>query len=138
MAIDEDMFDEESAFTEALDNLSEIERRHLLEKQGRIAADIELDLQDRGPLYLFVQQARGTAVAAMQLLARIDVNDGPGILRAQASVQQYIQALRFIHGGLEAGQQAEEIIHEEYGYHGGPTPDADLLQPSEPNWRRRR
>jgi hypothetical protein len=40
MAIDEDMFDEESAFTEALDNLSEIERRHLLEKQGRIAADI--------------------------------------------------------------------------------------------------
>lgn len=131
-------FTEESAYSGTLDQLEEMERRAVLERQGRIAADITLDLQDRKALYRYAQTCRERAIEALLQLASIDPRAELEIHRAQAEVAKFREVIAFIHGGLEAGRQAEQTIHTEFGDHGGRY-DGDLNgQDAEPAWRRRR
>lgn len=124
------LFDDEAMLS---DGLSELERRGDLERMGRIAAEIEIDLQDRGPLYRYIAARRAQAIAALRQLVDVRPSDIEGITAAQASVREYLQATNFVHAGLSDGDTAEAIINEEFGNEH----DGDLLQ-DEPSWRRKR
>lgn len=112
MADDAAMFLQDEFFE---GELSELERRRRLERDGRVAADIEIDLQDKGPLYLYVKERRAAAAAALQRLVDTDPRDATGIATTQAEVMEYLRACDWIHARIEAAEQAEEIIKEEYG-----------------------
>ncbi len=136
-------FDEEGAYDDALAMLTEMERRGALEEDSRIAAHITLDLQDKGPLYLYVKERRDKAISDLRVLVETPPDSPQNIARliaAQASFAEFRKVTRFIHGGLQNGERAAEIIKEEYGYE--PGEDGDLLQTiepgAEPDWRRRR
>jgi hypothetical protein len=132
-----DSFTMDSAYAGTLDQIEEFERRHLLEQQGRIAAEISLDLQDKKALYQYAQRCREQAMIALMHLATIDPRDEINIHRAQADVAKFREVIAFIHSGLEAGAQAEQTIRAEYGHYA--VPDGDLNgQDPEPAWRRRR
>jgi hypothetical protein len=117
--------------------MSEIEQRALLEKAGRIAADITIDLQEKGPLYLFVRRLRDPATAALLQLAEADAHNPVTIARLQATVKLYLESIRHIHQCLASGADAERTINEQWGPNG--QRDTDLFQPArdEPAWRRR-
>lgn len=133
------IFDEEAAFEDGLDFLSEIDHRASLEGKSRIAAHITLDLQDKGPLYLYVKQRRIEAIQSMKKLVECDPSDVAAISTAQAAVREYRKSVDFIYGGLREGEYVERLIKEEYGDDAeSKDGDGDLLQEPEPSWRRRR
>lgn len=135
---DEAQFDEDGLLEEVL-GLSDIDRRAALERDGRIAAEITVDLQDRGPLYRYVSERRQQAAAALRVLieTRPDTAENiAAIIAAQASFEEFRKVTRFIHAGLYDGEQAARIIEEDYGHE--PPDDGDLIQEPEPSWRKRR
>lgn len=131
------IFDEEAMFEDGLDFLSEVDHRASLEGKSRIAAHITLDLQDQGPLYLYVKQRRTEAIQSLKKLVECDPNDVAAVSQAQAAVREYRKSVEFIYGGLREGEYVERLIREEYG-DDPEQPDGDLLQEPEPSWRRRR
>lgn len=133
---DVDLFDEDDAYEEALDGLvlSEAERRGQLERTSRIAAQIMVDLQDQGPLYLYVKQRRARAIQAIRLLVKAKPTDVDTIARMQAEVMEFSNSLDFIHGGLNDGEYVARQIEEEYGNGRRTDEDGD----EDPDWRRRR
>lgn len=113
-------FHEDGLYDEALGHL---EAKHALESATRIGAAIEIDLQDRGPLYLYVMARRKAAMGAMKSLIEIDPSNGIEIAAAQAAVREYVMACGWIRAQLDAAGQADEMIKEAYGNgeetHGG-------------------
>lgn len=129
-----DIFDEEAMFEDGLDFLSEIDRRAALEGKSRIAASITIDLQDKGPLYLYVQSARARAIQSIKALVGAPATDAATIAQHQAVVREYMNSLSFIHGGLREGEMVAQQISEEFGHVDGDSGDE---QGEEPSWRRR-
>lgn len=103
------MFDEGELYE------SELERRHNLERAGRIAADIEIDLQDKGPLYSYVLARREIAARALQDLVDVDPNQAATIAVLQTQVKEFINALSWIGARSAESERAEEAIKEEFG-----------------------
>lgn len=107
----------EDEFFEA--NLTELEHRHSLERAGRIAAGILIDLQDRGPLYLYVKERRARADQSLRDLVAADPHDAVAVALLQSKVNEYLDACIWIDKALETGAQAEAAIHEEFGVKNG-------------------
>lgn len=97
------------------DVLEELEQRRDLERAGRIGADIILDLQDKGPLYLYMQERRREAAQSLIQLAAIDPRDAVSIAANQATVREYLKILGWIEGRMDQAKEAEAIINEGYG-----------------------
>lgn len=97
------------------DALAELERVRELETASRVGAHIILDLQDRGPLYLYLKQRRQEAVASLLNLAAIDPRDAVAIAQHQAVVREYLKITGWIDRGIERAKEAELIINEGYG-----------------------
>lgn len=105
----------------AADVLAELERRNELERIGREAAHLIIDLQDRGPLYKYVQQRRKEAAAALLELATANPRDVVAITQAQSLVREYLKAIRWVHVRLEEAEDAARIINGE-----DPSADPDI------------
>ena len=103
----------------AEDVLSELEHRYALERAVRVAAGVTIDIQDRGPLSLYVQQRRQEAVQSLlDLACNIDAKDAVAIAKAQTNVVEYMKVCDWTHSQIVAGQQADDIIKEHYAEHG--------------------
>lgn len=105
------------------DSLTEMERRHALERAGRISAEIQIDLETGGPLALYAKGRREDATAAMQELAIVDPKDAVGIAMLQATVREYLRVCEWVSARGEEAAEAERIIKREYPDEQGPDPD---------------
>lgn len=95
--------------------LGDLERRRALERVGRTAAGIEIDLEDGGPLAQYVKLRRSMALEAIQGLAQIDPKDPVSIATLQADVREYLRVCEWVTGRMEEAAEAERIIEREYG-----------------------
>ena len=94
--------------------VDDLERRRVLERTGRIAGDIEIDLESKGPLGLYAEDRRTDAAGALRTLATIDPRDAVGIVEAQAIVREYLRVFEWVGGWMDRAAAAEEIIKREY------------------------
>ena len=107
--------EEEDAFEQFFDEgLTDLERRRALEIAGRVAADIEIDLQEKGPLYLYVQARRDQARDALRALVSVDPKDAVSVVRMQTTVAEYLKVFDWIRGCMDEAENAEAIIKEDY------------------------
>lgn len=97
------------------DSISAMERSRLLQKAGQDAADIINDVEADGPLSQYVKARRLEAAEALRVLAEIDPESAVQIATAQASVREYLRVCEWVHQRLEAADEAEREIKEEYG-----------------------
>lgn len=109
------MLDETDLYEEIIEGMSPAEERANLERDGRIAAHIERDLQLRGPLYLYIEQRRREAGQALRGLAEVDPRDGVAIAELQAVVREFSRACGWVFHRLEASDLAAEVIRDRWG-----------------------
>lgn len=96
------------------DSLGDLERRRRLERTGRLAAEIEIDLEESGPLGLYVKSRREEAAEAMRVLAAIDPRDAITITDAQATVREYLRVCDWVAARMEEAVEAEREIKRDY------------------------
>ncbi len=94
-----------------------------LETEGRLSAEVMIDLQDRGPLYLYVMERLAAAQQAMNGLVHCDPNDTVAIAQFQGVIHEWTNACDFINSFLERGEQAAQQIKEQFS-DDNPHPDA--------------
>lgn len=99
----------------AYETLDELQRKHELERTGRVAADIIIEIEDKGPLGLYLKERRDLAKDALLSLATIDPKDGVTIAQRQEIVKEYLRLSRWIRARLSEAKAAHEIIEREYG-----------------------
>lgn len=97
------------------DGLSDIQRRHALARITRVAADIQLDLESKGPLALYVKARQQEAAEALRVLVDIDPSNAIGISQAQSTVKEFLRACEWIGGWMEQSEAADAAIKEEFG-----------------------
>lgn len=97
-----------------LDAVEELERRRMLERTGRIAAEITIDLESKGPLGLYAADRRNDAATALRVLATVDPRDAVAVAEAQAVVKEYLRVFEWVGGWADRAVEAEEIIKREY------------------------
>lgn len=112
MSEQDDLMDAEASFF--ADGMSDIERRKWLERTGRIAAEIEIDLETGGPLGLYAKSRRNEAMEALRILADIDPRDAIAIAEAQAIVREYLRVFAWVAAKIEEAAQATETIKRDY------------------------
>ena len=96
------------------DGLADLERRRVLDQTGQMAASIEVDLVDKGPLWRYLMARRDAAKSALVALVTADPRDGVAVASHQAAVKEYLQVCSWIAGRVEDGDRAAEIIKEDY------------------------
>lgn len=94
--------------------LGELERRRLLERTGRLAAHIEIDLESSGPLSEYVKSRRLEAGEALRMLTDIDPRDAISITTAQGVVREYLRVCEWVSARIEDAAEADRIIKREY------------------------
>lgn len=99
----------------AEETLSEIERRNELERDGRIGAEVYLDIVENGPLGLYLKERRQLAKDALLRLAEINPKDGIAIAEQQAVVKEFLIVTRWVRSRIDAAIDAEQTIKREYG-----------------------
>lgn len=87
--------------------IQEIMAAEVLEKRNRRAADIILDIQDRGPLYHFLSDRRAHAIQALLSLIDIDPRDSVSIARLQAEARSWTDAVDWMSTRLEEADDAK-------------------------------
>ena len=111
MAVDDDYDRTDPFFDGAVEDL---ERRRFFERTGRIAAEIEIDLESKGPLGLYAEDRRKDAANALRLLVSIDPRDPVAITEAQSIVREYLRVFEWVGGWMDQAERAEETIKREY------------------------
>lgn len=110
LALDEAaLFETDALFEE------ELERRRTLDEATEDAADVVLDLQQRGPLYKYVRMRRDGARLALAGLVDADPKDATAIAALQVKVKEYVAACTWIVSVLGRGDEADHIIETEFG-----------------------
>lgn len=94
--------------------VGELERRRSLERIGRVSAEIEIDLESKGPLGLYAEDRRRDAAEALRLLATIDPRDAVAIAEQQGAVREYLRVFEWVGGWMDRADQAEQTIKQEY------------------------
>lgn len=89
--------------------------RKALDDAARGAAEVILDLEDRGALYHYVVEVRDEAAAAMVALCKVDPTNTKKIIELQRVALLYIDATTFIHQRLKDGEDVEQSIAEDFG-----------------------
>lgn len=107
------------------DNLSEMEERAILERVGRVAAEITIDIEDQGPLGLYVASRRNEAAEALRVLTKIDPTNAVAIAMAQSTVGEFLRVCEWIAARMDDAQHAQERIKREYDDHGENTDQRD-------------
>ena len=100
------------------ETLGDLERKSLLERVGREAAEIEIDLAAGGPLAAYIRSRREDAKEALRVLVTTNPKDGVSIALAQASVNEYLRVIQWIAARASEAEDAERIIADEYGRNG--------------------
>jgi hypothetical protein len=115
----EDALTEEEALAEdvlsVIEQRDDAERRRELERVGRIAAEVEVDLADGGILGLYAETRRRDAIAAAVVHLTVDPRDAVAIAQSRAEIDEYLRFRRWARQQIEAGERAAQIIRQEYG-----------------------
>lgn len=96
-------------------SLRDLEERQALERAGRVAANIEIDLEQGGPLGLYIKSRRQEASEALRVLAEVDPRDAVSVAMAQSVVREYLRAVNWVAAKIEESEAADEIIKRDYG-----------------------
>jgi len=96
------------------DGLSALEQRQALQQQVNLATDIERDIAVGGPLFLFLRARRKEALAALESLVHADAKDVVAVTQFQSVVKEYLRPCHWIAARRHDGENATEIIKEEY------------------------
>lgn len=86
-----------------------------LEARSRISADVILDLQASGPLYLFALDMREKALRALRDMIDVDARDALAVGHLQREVQAFFDVLGFIDEKLRDGRRVTDEINQTYG-----------------------
>ncbi len=106
----------EELISSLFDNtMRDLEQRQALERAGRVAVDIEIDLEQGGPLGLYIAARRQEACEALRVLASIDPRDAVSVALAQSVVREYLRAVNWVSSKIEESEAADEIIKRDYG-----------------------
>lgn len=89
--------------------------RQALNKAARGAAEVIIDLEDRGALYNYIKGVRAEAAEAAVKLFAVDPTDTKKIYELQKLCNLYIDAVGFIHARLSDGEDVENAIKEDFG-----------------------
>jgi hypothetical protein len=89
--------------------------RKALHDAARGAAEVMLDLEDRGALYKYVIEVRDEAATAMVALCKVDPTNIKKIIELQQVANLYIDVTGFIHRRLKDGEDVEHAINEDFG-----------------------
>lgn len=107
--------------------MEEIERRHDLERRGRLAAEVQIDLGEHGALGVYVAARRKEAVDAMWVFFRqTDPADAVAVAACKADIDGYLRVRDWIIETMKDADDAARTIQEEYGnQHDDRYPDED-------------
>lgn len=97
------------------DVMSDVERRHDLEREVRVGTQIRRDIEQSGPLAGYLRDRRQLALGALSALVSADPQNAIEIAQAQAVVREYLNVRDWIGENLTAGEQAREVIRDEFG-----------------------
>lgn len=100
------------------ESLSDLERKELLQRTTREAAEIEIDLANGGPLASYIRSRRGEAKEALRVLVTTNPKDGVSIAMAQSQIAEYLRAIGWMIARLDEGEAADQLIESEYGRNG--------------------
>ncbi len=81
---------------------------------GWRTASVIADLEDKGPLYEYIQSARVDASNALEEIAYADVTDTANIAKLQGRIRLFIDAISWSQAIINNGKEAAEIIKEEF------------------------
>ncbi len=96
-------------------SLRDLEERQALERANRLAANIEIDIEQNGPLGQYIKFRRQDACEALKVLAEIDPKDAVSVALAQSVVREYLRAVSWVSASIEESEAADEIIKRDYG-----------------------
>ncbi len=96
------------------DELSEIERHHLLQRTVREGVDLQQELAKGGPFANYIKARRSAAAAALRALLDVEPTDAINIAKAQIIVREYLVAAEWIAGTLSDAEQARTTIKEDF------------------------
>lgn len=86
---------------------------------AQVWADIQHDIQERGPFAALLAQFRNEATAALAGLATVDATDSKEIARLQNDVQRFISTMEIVHafknaaGADEANFDADHSLSDD-------------------------
>lgn len=96
------------------DTLAGLEQRKLLERAGRRAAEITIDIEQNGPLGQYVASRRGEAQEALRMLVDLDPKDAVSIVMAQSAVREFLRACEWISARMDEAAEAQHIIERDF------------------------
>ena len=105
LANEAELFEEDAAVRRAMDLVT------------RAAAEVIIDLQDKGALYQYVASVRQEAVEAMIKLADADPTNTAAIIEYQAQIRLYFNACEFIRRTIDEGREVAEMIDQTKEFH---------------------
>lgn len=103
------LYNEYDTYDENLEEIIQINR------VTTAAANIEMELESRGPLYDYLLDARHGAVSALTALVTVDPRDSVEITRLQQQALRFSDICEHIRGTMEYAKEADKFINEEYG-----------------------
>ena len=110
-----EIFEEEPAFEQAL---AELEQRAELDRERYEGVAVEVDAAEGGPLHQYALARRGDAIEQLMVLAKVDPNDAIAVASAQATIRDYLRVAKWARGVVDAGNQAEKTLKEDYSNDG--------------------
>ena len=102
------LHNEEDTLEDYLETITEIEGA------TRRAAEVIIDLQDKGPLYHYLVSVRADAVEALRDLVRAEPTGAAAIAALQVRARNFTNVCQWINSCLEEGELADRHIQEHY------------------------
>ena len=106
------LYNEYDTYNERLEEITNIN------KATTAAANIEMELENRGPIYNLLMGARNDSVSALIDILATDPRDSVEISRLQQEAKSFSKMCDHIRGTMEYAKEADKFIKEEYGENG--------------------
>jgi hypothetical protein len=96
------------------DSMSDIERKHSLEREKRIGTDIQADFAENGPLSMYLKERRTVARDALKALVNVDPSDSVKVATTQTIIREYLVVVQWVSSRLQNAELAKDAIEEEF------------------------
>lgn len=111
----EDLYEEASYFDFVGTTRDRLDHIVHLNQMSRKAAEVMIELQDKGALYDYVLETREEALEALHNLVFVDPENPIEITKLQSVIRRYSDVCAWINSRLEDGEVARDTIKEEFG-----------------------
>lgn len=104
--------DETDGFLDA--GLSDLERRHDLQRKVAFGARVEVELTEDSTLRRYMDNRRVRAMEAISRLVATDARDAIAIAREQAIIAEFLTVRDWVRNTIDIANDADETIQREY------------------------